>query len=47
MGMNLEKLLEFINREVPAHAEEVWSAIDMLAKIIKILQLSTEYIDTR
>lgn len=33
--MNLEKLLEFINREVPAHAEEVWSAIDLLANTIE------------
>lgn len=33
--MNIEKILEFVNREVPAHAEELWSAIDLLANTVE------------
>ena len=33
--MNLERILEFVNREVPAHAEEVWSAMDLLSNTIE------------
>lgn len=33
--MNIEKMLEYINRELPAHAEEMWSAIDLLSNTIE------------
>lgn len=33
--MNIEKMLEYVNRELPAHAEEIWSAIDLLSNTIE------------
>lgn len=33
--MDIEKMLEYVNRELPAHAEEIWSAIDLLSNTIE------------
>ncbi len=36
--MNLEKIFEFIHRETPGHAEEIWSAIDLLSNTFENTQ---------
>lgn len=36
--MNLEKIFEFIHRETPGHAEEMWSAVDLLSNTLENTQ---------
>jgi hypothetical protein len=36
--MNFEKILEFIHRETPGHAEEMWSAVDLLSNTLENTQ---------
>ena len=33
--MDIESMLEFISRETPGHAKEIWSAIDLLSNTIE------------
>jgi hypothetical protein len=36
--MNIEKIFEFIQKETPSHAEEMWSAIDLLSNTLENTQ---------